>query len=203
VDFDYVRHLRTRDGQLFCLRPATRADSEAITGNIRAVCTEQVYLHTDTFVETGEWQRLQRPLDEEARQLLLVAEMDGRVVGHAHLCPEWYGPKGWHVAEIGIALLGPCRERGIGTAMMVYLLEWAARVGFEKVTASVIATNRRALALFAKFDFVHEGQRARQLKIGDEYADEVLLGRFLDGSSLGLLRNYYQPRHNKRGVYHD
>jgi RimJ/RimL family protein N-acetyltransferase len=186
ASFDYVRRLRTRDGQPFCLRPASQADSRAIADNIRAVCAERVYLHTDTFVETGEWRRLlQRPLEEEARRLLLVAEVDGRVVGHARLYPEWYGPKGWHVAEMGIALLCPYRERGIGTSMMAYLLEWATWVGFEKVVASVIATNRRALALFAEFDFAREGQRVRQLKIGAEYADEVLLGRFLDEDDHG------------------
>jgi RimJ/RimL family protein N-acetyltransferase len=178
--FAYSQDGRTKDGVRFQLRPATPADSEVIAANIRSVCAEQVYLYTDTFIMTDEWrQALNRPPDEEGGRLLIVAETNDEVVGHLRLFPEWYGPKGSHVGEVGLSIVHPWRERGIGTAMMVYATDWAKHARFRKLTASVIATNRRALDLFGKFDFSQEGCRVRQFNVLGQYVDETLLARFV------------------------
>ncbi len=179
--FIYVRDGITKDGIDFRLRPADSSDAEAIAANIQAVCDEQVYLYSDTFVLTNAWrQSLACSVDESGGHLLVVAQVGQTVVGHLRLFSEWYGAKGRHVGEIGLALIEPWRERGIGSAMMDYAFEWAEHAGFQKLTASVIATNRRALNLFAKFGFVQEGCRAQQLNVSGKYVDEILLGRFLN-----------------------
>jgi RimJ/RimL family protein N-acetyltransferase len=166
------------------LRPAAPEDAETIVANIQAVCAEQVYLYTDTFVLTDEWlQALAHPVDEDGGHLLIVAQVGEEVVGHLRLFSAWYGPKGRHIGEVGLAIIKPWRERGIGTAMLAYAVEWAERARFQKLTVSVIATNQRALNLFAKFSFVQEGRRARQFNIHEQYIDEILLGRFVNGYS--------------------
>jgi RimJ/RimL family protein N-acetyltransferase len=181
--FAYTRDGWTIDGASFRLRPAAPGDSEIIAANIRSVCAEQIYLYTDTFVMTDEWrQAFDRPTDEDNGRLLIVAEAEDRAIGHLRLFSEWYGPKGRHVGEVGLSIVHPWRERGIGTAMMAYVSEWAKYANFQKLAASVSATNQRALNLFARFGFVQEGCRSKQIMVFGQYVDEILLGRFINDS---------------------
>ena len=109
----------------------------------------------------------------------IVNEVNEEVIGHLRVFPPWYGQKGRHVGEIGLLIIKPWRERGIGTAMVSYALEWAKIANFQKLIASVFSTNHRALNLFFKFDFFEEGRRVRQLNINENYVDEILVGRFI------------------------
>lgn len=176
---------QTKDGFLFRLRPATSDDESSILANIQSVCDERVYLYTDEFILTDQWQRLMAsPVDESAGYLLLLAEAGKNVIGHLRLFPSWYGAKGRHVGDLGLTIVKEWRERGIGTAMINYALQWAGRAGFRKLTASLMATNRRGLNLFSKFDFVEEARRPQQLEIDGQYVDEVMLARFLGGRDM-------------------
>jgi RimJ/RimL family protein N-acetyltransferase len=178
--FQYVRSGLTKDGQPFCLRPAQEADSDHIIANIRAVCAEQIYLTTGVFILTPDWeQALTNPVDVAARRLLIVAEIQGDVVGHLRLFPPWYGERGRHVAEVGILLLAPWREQGIGKALLGYAIEWAGYTKLLRLNASVFSINRRALNLFSLYNFIQEGYRPAQFLVEGQYVDEVLLGRLL------------------------
>lgn len=180
-EFTYVRDSLTKDGVPFQVRPARTSDADQIIANISAVCAEKIYLYTDDFVLTDQWRDiLTTSVDEEKGNLLLVAEMNDQVIGHLRLFPVWYGSKSRHVGEVGIVIAKPWRERGIGTAMLGYGLEWAASSGFGKITAMVLSINQRALNLFLLYNFAQEGCRSRQLLVEGEYVDEILLGRFLD-----------------------
>lgn len=179
-DFEFIRQHLTKDAIPFILRPAAPSDTDSIRSNIQLVCDEQIYLHTDTFMLTPEWRKaFERSVDNIAGYLLLVVQAEGQIVGHLRLFAEWYGNRGRHVGDIGIVLLPEWRGHHIGTTMLHYAVDWAKQVRFEKLTATVIATNERALNLFRNFEFVQEGYRSQQLKIGQEYYDEILLGRFL------------------------
>ena len=164
----------------FRLRPARSADSDQIIANISAVCAEKVYLYTDDFVPTDQWRdALTDSVNEEKGSLLVVAEVDGQLIGHLRLFPVWYGSKSRHVGDVGIVIAKPWRERGVGTAMLGYGLEWASQSGFRKLTATVLSTNQRALALFLLYNFAQEGCRSKQLLVEGDYVDEILLGRIL------------------------
>ncbi|HEX2997476.1 MAG TPA: GNAT family N-acetyltransferase, partial [Anaerolineales bacterium] len=140
ADFVYTRDKLTKDGVPYQLRPALLSDADQIIANISAVCAEKIYLYTDEFVPTEEWRTaLANSVDEEKGQLLLVAEVNGQVVGHLRLFSSWYGAKSRHVGDIGIVIAKPWRERGIGKAMLDYALQWAAVAGFQKLTATVFA----------------------------------------------------------------
>ena len=178
--FVYTQDRITKDGIPFQLRPARVSDADQIVANISAVCAEKVYLYTDDFVLTDEWRdALINSVDEERGRLLLAAEVGEQVVGHLRLFSAWYGAKGRHVGEIGLAVIQPWREREIGKAMLEYALQWAVLAGFQKVTANVFANNKRALNLFSLYNFAPEGFRAKQLLVEGNYVDEILLGRFL------------------------
>ena len=184
-----ARYCRAKNGRPFAVRPANPADAQEIERNIMAICAEQEYLHTDTFVRTSEWEALlAQSIDLQGRQILLVAVAGESVIGHARLFPPWFGSKGRHVADLGIAILRPWRDIGIGTAMLGYLLEWAIRLDYLKASVEVIATNQRAINLFRKFGFVEEGRRLNHIRINDTYIDEILMGLNLNQQHLLLFQ---------------
>ena len=181
LGFAYLRDRLTKDGVPFRLRPARSADSDQIIANISAVCAEKVYLYTDDFIPTDQWRdALTDSVNGEKGSLLVVAEVDGQLIGHLRLFPVWYGSKSRHVGDVGVVLTRPWRGRGIGAAMLGYSLEWAGQANFKKITAMVLSTNQRALNLFLLYNFAQEGCRSKQLLVEGDYVDEILLGRFLD-----------------------
>jgi ribosomal protein S18 acetylase RimI-like enzyme len=74
------------------------------------------------------------------------------------------------IPEISIAVLGDCRGRGIGTALLTTLLEEAAGAGFQALCLSVPADNP-ALHLYKKLGFVQvklaEGSWTMSYRIRD------------------------------------
>jgi RimJ/RimL family protein N-acetyltransferase len=182
-NFRYTREYKTKDGIPFQLRPAEPSDAEIIETNIEAVCKEKIYLYSDSFVLTHEWRKvLEKSIDENSGDLLIVADVGTEVIGHLRLFSEWYGPKGRHVGIIGLSIIRNWRRRAIGSAMLSYGIEWAKFARFEKLNAAIIASNLGALKLFRKFGFQKEGRRKKQFKIDGIYYDELLLARFLDNS---------------------
>jgi len=71
------------------------------------------------------------------------------------------------------------RDIGIGKAMMDYMIDWAKKNGYEKISLSVFSTNKRAINLYKKFGFEIEGAKKREIKIDEEYVDEILMALFL------------------------
>lgn len=173
------RVCRTKDARPFFVRRAVPADALVIVANINAVCTEGIYLATERYVPTPQWERVLRQPDESAHLLLLVAEVDGQVVGHCRVFPDEFGQKARHVGDLGIEIIAPFREIGIGTALMKCAIEWARGQGLEKLTLSTFSINLRAINLFKKMGFVVTGVRHRQYKVSGEYVDEILMEQLL------------------------
>lgn len=168
-DFEYIRTAITKDGESFRIRPAQNEDAEQITNNIRAVCAEKIYLATDSFIITPEWNRaFSNSTDEVGGYLLAVAELQNRIAGHLRLFPPWYGSRGRHVGDVTTTLIAPWRGRGIGKALLGYALEWASYAKFHKLNTSIFATNQRALTLFLSYNFVQEGYRPAQFLVENQ-----------------------------------
>jgi len=115
---------------------------------------------------------------QKERGLLLVAQVNGKVVGMGHLAKgKW--EKNRHVGFLGIVLLKGFREIGIGTAMTDYMLRWARQEQLEKLSLRVFSTNKRAIGLYQKFGFESEAVIKRQYKLEGEYVDELFMRKFL------------------------
>lgn len=115
----------------------------------------------------GGWTRQQ--LAEElgrAQSHVLVAELDGAVVGHAI---------GWSVAGdtevMELAVHPDARRRGLGQALLRALL---GICGGGPAFLEVRATNAPALALYAREGFVQTGLRRAYYADGE---DAVLMTR--------------------------
>jgi RimJ/RimL family protein N-acetyltransferase len=86
-----------------------------------------------------------------------------------------------HHGTFGISVHADWRGRGVGTAMIEILLEWAAaHPVIEKVCLGVWANNKGARALYRRLGFVEEGRSAMHFRIGPgEYVDDLDMAVFV------------------------
>jgi len=173
------RHRGTLDGRPLIVRRAIPSDASRVVATVNAVCSERIYLITEQYVPTPEWEQVLHRPGDCPQHLLLVPELEDQVIGWCRVFSDDSGQKTRHVADIGIGVLRPFREIGIGTALMEDAVRWATEQGLEKLTVSTFSTNLRAINLFKKVRFVRTGVRYGQYKIDGAYVDEILMERFL------------------------
>ena len=109
----------------------------------------------------------------------LVAEDNGACVGHALLNPMELIALA-HVYRLTIVVHPGHSGKGIGTALMRSICEWATcSPQVHKIELLVRSTNERALSLYRKFGFVEEGRLRDHVRLPDgSYIDEVSMGWF-------------------------
>jgi putative acetyltransferase len=110
----------------------------------------------------------------------LVAEADGRIVGHGMLDPLPLAAIR-HVVHLTLAVHPGWQGRGIGRALLTSLIEWArATPAVEKIELHVRSSNTVAQALYAKLGFTEAGRWKRRVKIGpDRYLDDISMELFV------------------------
>lgn len=170
-----------KDGRKGIIRTATKDDAESILQIMKSVFAEAKYTVTTlkdndenfTIEKTSEW--ISKHLDSDEK-LYLVAEINGHVVGSVDLHND-ERKRIQHIATVGITVAKKFRGYGIGKALMDSLIEWASNSSvIEKVTLAVFANNERAINLYKKLDFIEEGCKVREIKIGEnKYVDSVLM----------------------------
>lgn len=84
-----------------------------------------------------------------------------------------------HSGRLGIGLLPGYRGQGLGERLMIAAIELARDRGLERIELEVFGSNTRAIALYERLGFVHEGIRRGAWKIDGRYDDDVLMAKFL------------------------
>lgn len=109
---------------------------------------------------------------------LLVATIDGDVVGNLGLHESGKTPRRRHVGNVGMAVRDDRHGRGVGTALMKAAIELAdGWFNYQRLELSVYTDNVAALALYRKFGFVIEGTcRAHAFRDG-RYVDSYAMAR--------------------------
>jgi RimJ/RimL family protein N-acetyltransferase len=164
----------------FRVRPARPRDAASFAKLLTVVVREGKYIRTE---EVGRdlrsvRRRFRESWDEEHAWLVAVGDADGRVVGSLSIAREDHAITR-HVASIGMMVAPEWRVRGVGSALMVAAIDWAERMGVEKLALSVYPDNAPARALYRKFGFVEEGRLAGHSKKAIGYRDEIVMGRWL------------------------
>jgi RimJ/RimL family protein N-acetyltransferase len=132
----------------------------------------------------GRWIGAELPLDRERRRrrfaeamhderaVLLVAEVDGRIVGQLDMELARYG-----VADLGMLVAQGWRGQGLGSALLRAGIDWARGAGAHKVALQVWPHNQAAIALYEKLGFQREGLLRRHYRRRNgELWDAVVMG---------------------------
>jgi ribosomal-protein-alanine N-acetyltransferase len=132
---------------------------------------EQSLFTDDAWSDTMFWSEL---AESDSRHYV-VAEDDGAVVGYAGLCA--YDAREAYVQTIGVA--ADCRGAGIGTALLLDLLDEAQRRGCRQVDLEVRDGNDEAIRLYERHGFRRIGIRRHYYQPSG--ADAVVMRR--DGAA--------------------
>jgi L-phenylalanine/L-methionine N-acetyltransferase len=131
------------------------------------------------YPSVEKWEKMLADNDAPGRtDLHLVAERQGVVIGSAGLHPAGAALRRRHVAMLGISVAAAHQGSGVGAALMQALTDYADRWGqILRIELTVFADNARAIALYERFGFEHEGRlRAYALRDG-RYEDVLAMGR--------------------------
>lgn len=160
------------------VRRATIADAAAFA---RLMGDPEVYAGTlqMPFTDAEVWRaRLAERLKPDAQDLLLVAELDGDVAGNAGLDYNVRALRRTHARHLGIAVDPRAHGRGVGSALMAALLDYADNWAHVlRLELTVFTDNAPAIALYRKFGFEIEGTHRAYALRGGEYVDAYAMAR--------------------------
>jgi ribosomal protein S18 acetylase RimI-like enzyme len=107
---------------------------------------------------------------------VLVAEVDGRVVGYAKLGPALSLESNRHVLELkGLAVDPAHHGRGIGRLLVEAAIRAASDRGARRLTLRVLDANTAAKALYRACGFTVEGVLRGEFRLDGRYVDDVLM----------------------------
>jgi ribosomal protein S18 acetylase RimI-like enzyme len=161
------------------IRPAAVADDAALAELERATRLPTV--------SPAEYQP--RPFFGATRpDEVIVAELDGTVVGYVEVRPPTPLPSNAHVLAVeGLAVSPEVRGRGIARRLLAAVEQRAAERSAVRVTLRVLAVNGPARALYETLGYRVEGVLVGEFRLpvgpGGEVApvDDVLMAKTLDG----------------------
>lgn len=158
------------------IRAAVPGDAESLVSLAIAVAGEKEgWLIADARWRTvGEERRYIRTLQRHPDATLLVADVEGELVGRLSLMRDPH-PASSHVADLGVMVAAGRRRSGIGTALMEAAEAWAARAGVTKLELHVFPHNRPAITLYEKLGYEREGLRRQHYARSDGGFSDVLL----------------------------
>lgn len=86
----------------------------------------------------------------EKKGFSIVAEHDGKIVGHLAIVEDEKNPK---VVDLAIYLAREYQNQGIGTQMVKAIIDFAKKKGYKKITLVTDRLNWRAIRVYRKCGF--------------------------------------------------
>lgn len=168
-----------KEGVNFGIRRATGADAEEIIAILNGIASERIYTAISRPWSADEQRRCLLSLS--AREAIHVAEPGGKaIIGYQTLglwAPTLESMA--HVGQIGTFLSPQWRRQGVGKALFLSTLEFARRHDYLKFVIQVRASNVTAQAFYQRLGFCLCGRLTRQVRVGEQEDDEVIMELFL------------------------
>jgi L-amino acid N-acyltransferase YncA len=162
------------------IRPAAVAPA----GDIEAICA----IHNqgiadriatlDTTMRTPDDTRAWL-VERGPRHPVLVAEVDGTVVGWASL--NRFNARAAYddVADFSVYIERGWRGKGIGRQLLDHLIEMARSIGFHKMVLAAMTYNSAGIALYSRAGFSHVGVYHEQGQLDGTWVDVVIMEKIL------------------------
>lgn len=167
------------------IRKAELSDLDAITEIYNeAILTTTATFDTDpkTPSERQEWFHA-----HDERHPILVAELDGKVVGWVSLSP-WSNRRAYNdTGETSFYVKAVYRGRGIGRKLKQAIIDEAVRLRYHTLIARVAGESIESLHLCESFGYVHVGTMKEVGRKFGKLLDVHILQKMLD-----------EPLHNSK-----
>ena len=167
---EYNKQFVTKDGKPVSVRNAVVSDAAAVTELSNKNYLNSPFLSKgpkdpgDSIEGTASYIEDLLP---EKREAFLVALIDDRVVGFAHLDGCGARRKMLHRCEIALGVDIAFRNQGVGHCLMEALLTLAKEAAYEQVELNVIEDNVLGVSLYKSCGFETTGKIPRAFKYDD------------------------------------
>ena len=176
----YNKKLTLRDGRACVLRNGTEQDAEALREIFILTHSQTDFLvdYPDEITLSVEQERQYlRERTESDREIEIVAELDGRIVGSAGMWCVRDRVKLRHRAGFGIGIDRACWGLGIGRALTEACIRCARSAGYSQLELEVVAENATALELYLSLGFTEYGRNPRGFRSRYSGWQELVLMR--------------------------
>ena len=173
-----------KDGSSVTLRSPTADDAPVLLDYLDVVRRESqgILFSPEDELPTLEWERdwIQQRNDDP-RQLNAGAWCGDELLGLANVRGGGMFRRSQHRADIGISLRRDWWGRGLGRVLMNAMIGFAERdETIHVMQLCVYSFNHRAIALYERCGFEHEGARRHSVRFADgSYADELQMSRWV------------------------
>ncbi len=185
-----AKTLTLRDGARVHLRSPTEDDAPRLLAYIDAVRHETtgILFAPEDELPSLKWERQWIRGNREKAGIQIMAEDEaGDMIA---LCSAGCDARHRirHRADIGISVRAAWCDRGLGTLLMKELVAWGrAEPGVEVLSLGVYADNPRALRVYEKVGFTHDGERRWHVKRDGQFVNEVVMSCWV-GTEPGIER---------------
>lgn len=162
--------LKTRSEINCIIQKASREDAAEILEYLKKIGgeTDNLTFGAEGVAVTSEEEAVYiSRIKESEDEIMLVAKIDGKIVGDASLSrlPRRMNHRG----ELGIAVIKQYWNKGIGSQLLKRILSWAKEKKFEVIELQVRSDNLVAIHLYEKYGFQRIGSHPAFFKINNEY----------------------------------
>ena len=156
-----------------------RSVSDDAKGFCELMEDESVFsgLHQMPFPTESSWKdRIGSRSNEGDLQLVAVSE--GKLISTVGVVGN-QRMRRRHSCLLGISVIGPAQGKGVGTAMMKAITEYADKwTTFTRIELTVFADNTNAISLYKKFGFEEEGLLRHYALRNGRFDDVISMARF-------------------------
>ena len=162
------------------IRSAVEMDAEALSDLRLKIDGETENLDREPgegFIDPEGFQAIIKEDSESARNIFLVAETNGRLIGFSR-CAGNDLKRFRHKVEFGVGILKEFWGYGIGKNLLQESISWADDNDIKKMTLNVMESNENARRLYEKLGFEVEGILKDDKLLSDgKFYNMIVMGR--------------------------
>jgi L-phenylalanine/L-methionine N-acetyltransferase len=155
-----------------------RAEPDDCSGIHEMFSSSKVYPGTTQlpYPSREDWRR--RLTEPREDRYILVAVINDRIVGMVSLDTFPNRPRRRHVGGIGICVHDEWQGKGVGTALLRAIVDFADNwINLKRLELEVFADNERAIRLYEHCGFEVEGTLRQHVFRDGQYVDSKIMAR--------------------------
>lgn len=178
-----LKEIVLKNNKKLVIRKARKEDAEKLINYVNKIAGESDFL---TF-GPGEFNITVEKEEEileshlySNNKIYIIALIDDEIVGSLNF-GGGHRPRTMHTGEFGVSVSKKYWGLGIGKELVKYLIDWAKDSNIiKKINLRVREDNNRAIELYKKLGFNHEGIITRDFYLDGKYYSSIQMGLELD-----------------------
>jgi len=178
-----MKEIILKTNERLIIREAKAEDADLAIQYVKRVGDESDFLtfSGDEFNKTVDDERKLFAAHHNApNQIFLLAFINGKLAGMLNVQAS-QRRRLRHIGEFGVSVLKEHWYKGVGSALLQYMIDWAQNNELiRKVNLKVSANNHHAIKLYEKYGFKKEGTLERDMYLDGVFSDCHCMGLKID-----------------------